>query len=138
MGGADAFLETVKDRRSIYSLSAESTIPDSRIEEIVRFAVTWAPSTYNVQSARAVVLLGDNHRKLWDIVKKQMAEVPLDGGMRGYMDGRIAGWRGSYGTVMWLEDQVALDGLAKKNPMVGPMLTEWSDHSNGIHQFIGE
>jgi len=134
--GSDSFLTAVKDRRSIYTLSAESTIPDSKIEEIVKYAVTWAPSTYNVQSARAVVLFKENHQKLWDIVKKHMADVPLEGGMRAYMDGRIAGWRASYGTVMWFEDQVALDGLAAKNPMVGPMLTEWSDHSTGIHQFI--
>ena len=123
-GKSDAFLEFVKDRRSLYTLAAESPISDSAIEEIVKFAVTWAPSTYNVQSARAVVTFGDNHRKLWEIIKKHMADVPLQGGMREYMDGRIEGWKGSYGTVLWFEDQEALDGLAQKNPMVGGMLTE--------------
>ncbi|KIW25031.1 uncharacterized protein PV07_10704 [Cladophialophora immunda] len=136
MGKSDTFLDLVKGRRSIYALSQESTIPDSKVEEIVKFAVTWAPSTYNVQSARAVVLFKENHAKLWDIVKKHMDQVPLDEGMRGYMDGRIAGWKGSYGTVLWFEDQTALDGLGEKNPMVKPMLTEWSDHSTGMHQFI--
>jgi len=136
VGKSDAFLDLIKDRRSLYALAPESPIPDSQIEEIVKHAITWAPSTYNVQSARAVVLFGDNHQKLWDIVKKNMADVPLQGGMREYMDGRIQGWKSSYGTVLWYEDQEALDGLAQKNPMVGGMLTEWSDHSTGIHQFI--
>jgi len=136
MGGSDAFLDLVKARRSIYTLAPESPIPDSKIEEIVKFAVTWAPSTYNVQSARAVVLFKDNHQKLWDIVKFHMDQAPIDEGTKAYLLGRISGWRGSYGTVLWLEDQVALDGLAEKNPMVKPMLTEWSDHSSGIHQFI--
>jgi len=121
MGNLDNFLDLVKGRRSIYTLSNESTIPDSKVEELVKFAVTWAPSTYNVQSARAVVLFKDNHTKLWDIVKKHMDQVPLDEGMRGYMNARIAGWRGSYGTVMWFEDQTALDGLGEKNPMIKPM-----------------
>jgi predicted oxidoreductase (fatty acid repression mutant protein) len=137
-GTTATFLEAVKDRRSIYALTAESPISDARIEEIVKHAVKWAPSTYNVQSARAVVLFGDNHKKLWEIVKTHMAQVPLEGGMRAYIDGRIAGYAGSYGTVMWFEDQAALDGLGSKNPMVVPMLTEWSDHSSGIHQFIGK
>ncbi|KAH0830838.1 hypothetical protein AYO21_11387 [Fonsecaea monophora] len=136
MGNLDNFFELVKGRRSIYSLSKESTIPDSKIEEIVKFAVTWAPSTYNVQSARAVVLFKDNHDKVWEIVKKHMDQVPLDEGMRGYMNSRIAGWKDSYGTILWYEDQTALDALAEKNPMVKPKLTEWSDHSTGIHQFI--
>jgi len=136
MGKSDAFLELAKERRSIYTLAAESTIPDSKIEEIVKFAITWAPSTYNVQSARAVILFKENHASFWDIVKKHMDQVPLDGGMRGYMDGRIAGWKGSYGTVLWFEDQAALDGLGEKNAMVKPMLTEFSDHSSGMHQFV--
>ncbi|OAP57970.1 hypothetical protein AYL99_07060 [Fonsecaea erecta] len=136
MGQVDTFFDLIKGRRSIYTLSKESTIPDSRIEEIVKFAVTWAPSTYNVQSARAVVLFKENHTKLWEIVQKHIDQVPLDEGTRGYLNSRIAGWKGSYGTVMWFEDQTALDGLGEKNPMVKPMLTEWSDHSTGIHQFI--
>ena len=124
MGASDTFLDVVKARRSIYTLAAESTIPDSQIEEIVKFAVTWAPSTYNVQSARAVVLFNDNHTKFWDIVKKHMDQVPMEDGMKAYMAGRIAGWKASYGTVLWLEDQTALDGLGDKNPMIKPMLTE--------------
>jgi hypothetical protein len=43
---ADTFLELVKERRSIYALASESPIPDSKIEEIVKHAITWAPSTY--------------------------------------------------------------------------------------------
>ncbi len=166
MGGSDQFLALAKARRSIYTLSKESTIPDSKIEEIVQEAVKWSPSTYNVQSARAVILFGDEHDKLWEIVRKHMDQVPMDEGMKGYIMGRIAGWKGSYGTVMWFEDQVALDALGDKNPMVKPMLTECeyylpispegrdvltapvlacsltyvlgSDHSTGIHQFVGK
>lgn len=113
----DTFLDAVKDRRSIYALDSSSPISDAKIEEIVKHAVKWAPSTYNVQSARAVVLFKDNHAKFWDIVKEHMGKIPLEGGMRAYMDGRIAGWRASYGTVLWFEDQVALDALAEKNPV---------------------
>jgi uncharacterized protein len=136
MGKADSLLDLIEARRSVYALSSESTIPDSRVEEIVKHAVKWAPSTYNVQSARAVVLFNSNHAKLWDIVKKHMADIPLQGGMREYMDNRIEGFKKAHGTVMWFEDQVALDALATKNPMVGGMLTEFSDHSSGMHQLI--
>ncbi|KIW16169.1 hypothetical protein PV08_06220 [Exophiala spinifera] len=136
MGAADNFLELTKARRSIYALARESTIPDSRVEEIVKHAVTWAPSTYNVQSARAVVLFGAEHEKLWAIVKKHMDQVPMDEGVKGYLAGRINGFNSSYGTVMWFEDQAALDALGEKNAMVVPLLTEFSDHSSGMHQFI--
>jgi len=136
MAPLDTFFELTKARRSIYTLAKESTIPDAKVEEIVKFAVTWSPSTYNVQSARAVVLLKGEHDKLWEIVKKHIDQVPLDEGTKGYLAGRIAGWKASYGTVLFLEDQATLDALGDKNAMVKPMLTEWSDHSTGIHQFI--
>ncbi|KAJ9496239.1 putative nitroreductase [Exophiala xenobiotica] len=124
MSPSDKFLEAVKGRRSIYTLSKETTIPDSKIEEIVKFAVTWAPSSYNVQSARAVVLLHAEHDKLWATVKKHMDQVPMDEGIKGYLAGRINGFSSSYGTVLWFEDQAALDALGEKNPMVVPLLTE--------------
>jgi len=136
MAPVDTFFELVQNRRSIYALSKESTIPDSRVEEIVKEAVKWAPSTFNVQSARAVVLFKAEHDKLWAIVKKHMDQVPMEEGPKAYMAGRIKGWNESYGTVMWFEDQDALHDLGEKQPMTKPLLTEWSDHSSGIYQFI--
>jgi uncharacterized protein len=41
------------------------------------------------------------------------------------------------GQVLWFEDQEALDALKSANPAVAPVVTEWSDHSNGMHQFLG-
>jgi len=51
------------------SFEGKSSLPEGRgFEEIVKHAVTHAPSTFNSQSARAVVLLEDAHRRLWDMV----------------------------------------------------------------------
>lgn len=126
MGAADKFLEFVKARRTIYTLAKESTIPDSRVEEIVKFALIWAPSTYNVQSARAVILFNDKHDKMWDIATKHMlasvASAPE--ATQTYIRQRLAGHRDSYGTVLFFEDQVALAALGEKNARSKPMLTE--------------
>jgi hypothetical protein len=40
--------------------------------------------------------------------------------------------------VCWFEDGDALEGLKKQQPAVSGVITEWSDHSNGMHQFLGE
>ena len=125
---SDKFLEAVKERHSYYALGNDSTIPDSKIEEIVKFAVTHAPSTYNVQSARAVLLLGKQNERAWDIVKGHM-EAAMEGNpMKDYILSRMAAHRASHGTVLWYEDQTALDGLGEKNPMVKPMLTECMEY----------
>lgn len=121
---SDKFLDVVKGRKSLYALTGDSPIPDSKIQEIVEFAILHAPSTYNVQSARAVVLLGEQHVKLWDIALKHM-EPALEGSpMKDHIVKRIAAHRASYGTVLWFEDQEALKALGEKSPMIQPMLEE--------------
>ena len=63
----DTFVELAKNRRTYYQLSAESPVPDSRIEELVRNAALHVPSSFNTQSTRLVLLLHDQHRKVWDL-----------------------------------------------------------------------
>jgi len=124
---SDKFLEAVKGRKSLYKMTADVPISDAKIKEIVESAITHAPSTYNVQSARAVILFGENHTKLWDLAAKHM-EPALEGTpMKDYVIGRLALHRAAKGTVLWFEDQSALDGLGEKNPMIKPMLEECKD-----------
>ena len=52
MSASSAFFEAVIGRRSIYTISAESPIPDEKIEEIVANAVKHVPSSFNSQSGR--------------------------------------------------------------------------------------
>ncbi|KAJ4513097.1 putative nitroreductase [Exophiala dermatitidis] len=125
MGASDAFLEAVKTRRSNYTLSSETTIPDSKVVEIVQTAIKHAPSTYNVQSARAVVLFGESHHKFWDIATSHISALPMDENAKKYLTSRLSGFRGAHGTVLFFEDQAALDTLGTKNAMVQPMLTEF-------------
>lgn len=125
MSASTSLFDVVAARRSFYTLSNATTISDSRIEEVVKFAVKHAPSSYNVQSARAVILFKTEHSQLWDIVKKHMevALASMDTGVQKHVMDRITGYNGSYGTVLWFEDQASLELLKEKNPMAAPMLT---------------
>lgn len=59
------FLAAVKGRRSIYTLSKDSPLPNDKILQIVTAALKYAPSPFNVRSCRCIVLFGDEHDKLW-------------------------------------------------------------------------
>ena len=52
MSGSAAFFEAVKGRRTVYTITPESTIPDEKIEAIIAEAVKHAPSSFNSQSSR--------------------------------------------------------------------------------------
>jgi len=95
---AKTFLDAVKARRTFYQLSIDSTIPDSRIQEIVHEVVQNSPSAFNSQSARLVLLLNDEHRKLWgftkDILKAMVSEEQWKSTSQ-----RLNGFQGAHGTV---------------------------------------
>lgn len=113
----DFFLSTVQHRISCYNLSNTSPIPDSRIQEIINATVKHAPSPFNVQSARAIILLRQDHEKLWDFghdcMKKAMPEAAYTA-----LAPKVAGLRAAYGTVLWFEDREILNGLREKNPAI--------------------
>jgi uncharacterized protein len=49
MASTKPFLDAVKDRHSIYSLSKDSPISDERVKELLEFTIKHAPSSFNVQ-----------------------------------------------------------------------------------------
>lgn len=93
-----SLLQAVQSRRSTYRLTNTSPIPDARIQEIVNFTVQHAPSAFNVQSARAVVLFREQHEKLWD-VGLQVIQTEMPPPVRPVLETKVAGLRAAYGTV---------------------------------------
>ena len=67
------FAEALEHRRSYYSISNDSPVLDEEIVHIIRTAVKYVPSAFNSQTTRVVLLLGDEHQKLWRIVKNSIA-----------------------------------------------------------------
>lgn len=95
---SDPFFEALGARRSIYAINDTSPIPDSRIVYIVNKTVLHSPSSFNVQSARVVVVLKDDHRKLWDLAKTAV-ETSLPEAVSQALLPRIAAFRAGYGSV---------------------------------------
>ncbi|KAI0827568.1 Nitroreductase [Trametes gibbosa] len=135
MSGSAAFFEAVKTRRSVYTIGSDSTIPDEKIEEIVATAVKHAPSSFNVQSSRAVLLLGDEHKKLWDITLEVLKGiVPAE--QFPATEGKIKGFAAGHGTVLFFEDQERVKDLQTRFALYQDRFPTWSEHASGILQYI--
>ena len=98
MATSKSLFDAIEARRTFYQISEESSIPDSRIEEIVSFAIKHCPSAFNVQSARCVILLRDEHKKLWDIADEVIKSTLPEEAYK-FLGPRVAGFRRGYGTV---------------------------------------
>lgn len=98
MASTAAFLETTKNRRTYYQINNETTIPDSRLQEIVKHTILHVPSAFNSQATRLVVLLKKEHQKLWDIAL-DACETKLPETAFKHTEQRLKSFRAAYGTV---------------------------------------
>lgn len=66
------FIDFVKARRTYYILDKTLPIGEDEITQIVGELLQAVPSAFNSQSNRAVVLLGNEHSALWDLVSSTL------------------------------------------------------------------
>ncbi|WP_338751261.1 nitroreductase family protein [Bacillus sp. FJAT-52991] len=129
------FYSAVEARRSMYAISKEQTVSDERIQEVVEFAVKHAPTAFNSQSGRAVVLLGEQHDELWDLTKDTLREiVPAD--RFGPTEEKMAMFKAGHGTVLFFEDEAVVKGLQDSFPTYADNFPLWSMQSSGMLQYI--
>ena len=127
--------KAIENRRSHYSINDKSPITDEQIKELIDFAVLNVPSAFNSQSTRIVLLLGKNHKKLWNITKgvlKKMVSADAFPATEAKIDGAFAA---GYGTVLFYEDTSVVEGLQSVFPSYKDNFPVWSQHTSAMHQF---
>ncbi|AIQ52376.1 MULTISPECIES: nitroreductase family protein [Paenibacillus] len=129
------FLEAVEARRSVYAISKESPISDDKIKEIVEAAVLHSPTSFNSQSSRAVVLLGEQHDKLWDITAETLRKIVPTEQFEGTAQ-KLASFKAGYGSVLFFEDQTVVKNLQENFALYAENFPVWSNQSSGILQFV--
>lgn len=130
-----SFEEALKARRTYYSIGNSPSVSDEEIQRIVETAVKHVPSAFNSQSTRIVLLLGDNHRKLWQIVKDTLQKiVPAEAfaATEQKIDNCFAA---GYGSVLYYEDQDVVRGLQEAFASYSENFPGWSIQTSAMHQF---
>lgn len=133
---AKEFMEALKERRSYYAISKESSVSDARIEEIIGEAVKYTPSSFNSQSARVVVLLGEKHDKLWNITEETLRKTVNDEEKFKSTADKMASFRAGYGTVLFFEDQEVIENLQKQFALYADNFPVWANQSSGMLQLV--
>ncbi|KKD52633.1 MULTISPECIES: nitroreductase family protein [Paenibacillus] len=130
------FFTALKDRRSYYGISKEQVISDQRIQEIVEEAVKYTPTSFNSQTSRAVVLLGEHHDKLWNITEDILREVVGNEEQFKSTAEKMKGFRSGYGTVLFFEDNNVVAGLQQQFEAYADNFPIWANQSNGMLQLV--
>lgn len=129
------FMEAVAKRRSMYSISDESTIDIGRVRSILESALLHTPSPYNIQHGRIVLLTGPHHLRLWDIVMEALrARVAPE--RFGRTEAKVNSFKAGYATVLFFNDDDAVRELSDRFPKYAETFPIWAQHSQGMLQYV--
>lgn len=125
------FNKALKVRRSQYAITNTIKLPEEKVLEVIKDGVRHTPSPYNMQSTRAVVLLGENHKTLWNIVKEVLlAKIGPERFVK--TEEKInTQFLAGYGTVMFFIDDKEVKENAEK---FSDTFYSWSEQSAGMAQ----
>ena len=129
-----SFMRAVIQRRSQYGLGKDLPLPQDQVTGLIQEAVRHAPSAFNSQSTRAVILYGAHHTRHWSLVKEALRKiVPAES--FAATEARIDSFAAGAGTVLFYEDQSVVAGLQKQYALYAENFPIWSEQACGMAQF---
>ena len=97
--------------------------------------LTTMPSPFNVQSARMVLLLDEQHHELWRMTLETLRHItPPERFVRTKAKIERAFMAG-HGTILFYEDEDALNRMRETFPLYADKVAIWSEQSSGMLQF---
>ncbi len=128
-----AFLNTLLARRSRYGLSAQSPVPDDKLQTLLQDLVLNLPTAFNMQSTRLVLLLGEEHKALWDIAADTLRKtVPAENFPR--TQAKLNAFAAGHGSLLFFDDSVTTARLKAENPLYSDNFEPWALQQNGMLQ----
>ena len=125
--------EAIINRRSIRKVKKNAAITKEKIEELLKISVH-APSSFNMQSGRLVVLMDKEHEKFWDIVKETLRpRVPAEN--FAATEERLQGFKDGVGTILFFENQATIKQMQENAPSYKEQFPFWSHQGNAMLQY---
>lgn len=119
------FIDAVTHRRSYYHLQDRALVDDSAIVETIDTLLTTMPSPFNVQSARIVLLLDEQHRDFWDIVLESLKRLVDIKQFESTKQKITKAFASGHGTLLFYEDEAALNLLRESFPLYANKVSIW-------------
>ncbi|HEY0214487.1 MAG TPA: nitroreductase family protein [Paenirhodobacter sp.] len=130
---ANAVINVLTQRRTCYALSNTLPISAVEVDALIREAIRLAPSSFNSQSSRAVILFGAESVKLWNIVRETLRKiVPVEA--FASTDKKMDSFAAGAGTVLFYEDKATIDQLQTDYPLYASNFPVFSEQSGGMAQ----
>ena len=129
-----AYSDILKTRRSIYILNDQLPVSQAIVAGRIKEAISLSPTAFMMQDIHAVILTGDNHKKLWDkIVYNTLQKiVPAEAFKRTEI--KLNTFSQATGTILLLRDLEAVEQMRKEYATYADEMDNWSWQDLGIDQ----
>ena len=123
-----------RKRRSQYALGRNLPIDRDATTDLIQQAVREAPSAFNSQSTRAVILHGEQSLRFWALAADALrAIVPAEA--FAATEKKLDGFAAGAGTVLFFVDTEVTAGLQQQFPLYADNFPVWAEQAGGMAQF---
>ena len=129
------YFEALRHRRSYYGLEATSPLSQEQLHALLLEAAEHAPSSFDSRSSRMILLLGEAHKRLWDIVWEVLSPR-LSEQQQKTTRQKLNTFAAGYGSILFYEDQSVVQDLQKQFPRYQEQFPLWSEQSSGMLQYM--
>lgn len=127
------YIETLQSRRSIYAIGDSAMIPDETLSEMLIQILQATPSSYNSQSQRMVLLLGEKSHLLWKIVLEALQKIVPEKNFPRTL-AKIKAFDAGHGTILFFDEQKITQGLMEEMPQYKDNFATWYQQHAGMLQ----
>lgn len=120
-------------RRSVYGITEKIGLGKSALIDLVKFALTNTPSAFDSRSARAVLLFGNKHTQLWNIVLDTLRKIVPEDNFASTQR-KIQSFKKGYGTILYFIDDDVTAKMSNQNPLYADQFPVWAEQANGMLQ----
>eukprot|EP00796_Vickermania_ingenoplastis_P011373 gene11373-7879_t len=137
MPATSSALRLYATRRSVYGLGDKLPIPAADVVALVKDVVRSAPTPFNCQGSRIIILFGAEHKRLWqEVVLGAIRKVSKDDAAFKQSEGKVNGcFASGAGTVLFFEDDDTVAQLQKDFPSYAPAFPAFAMEASSMAQF---
>ena len=129
------FIQLQAKRRTIYALGKKLPQANSELVTLIETAIKNAPSAFNNQTIRAVILFNHYHDDLWDMTADRLkSEVPTEAAYQKTLE-KLAGFKAAYGTILYFTDTAVVKQNETDFPLYAANFADWSEQAQGNAQY---
>ena len=128
------FVQAIGHRRTCYHLGPHQLVATDEIIDMLDTVLLNIPSAFNAQSTRLVLLMGEHHLRLWEIVKQRLAEIVASGNLERTREKIDSCFAAGCGTILFYEDTRVVEQQKREYEIYASALDEYSSQTSAMHQ----